>query len=99
MGVYIKKPVIVHAFQLTDDNMNHIQSWPDWLQDAWKKEKYSPGAFWYDKDWGFMVETPNGAYRLKNGDYMIQDEEGILFPCLASIFETIYEPFSIRSVL
>jgi hypothetical protein len=94
MVIYVKKPVIVHAFQLTRDNKTDIRSWPDWLQDAWKKEKYSSGSFWYDKDdWGFMIEThTEGAYRLKDGDYIVQNERGELYPYSADIFEMTYEP-------
>jgi len=39
----------------------------------------------------FIVETPNGQLSGSKGDYLVEDENGNVYPVKKEIFETVYE--------
>lgn len=87
---YIKKPVIVDAFQLDDYGYN-IE---EWFWDAvcdgdiithGLLEKFYCGPIWCE------IKTPEGTMRANPGDYIIKGVKGEIYPCKADIFEETYE--------
>lgn len=44
---YVKKPIIVEAFQMSEARMKDCSSWPDWLLKKWGKlaEGLSSGKY------------------------------------------------------
>jgi len=89
-----KKPVVIEAFQMTVERRWHNDEWPNWLHEAWQKDKGDAGAYWCDKtqtDRTFIT-TLEGVHEVSPGDFIIQGVKGELYPCKPDIFETTYDP-------
>ena len=56
-SMYRKKPVVIEAFQMTKERRLSNADWPEWLNRAWNKEKYSEGSVLGRsmKDWCFYL--------------------------------------------
>nr|DAG59494.1 MAG TPA: PGDYG protein [Caudoviricetes sp.] len=87
---YVKKPVVIEAFQL-DDNGFNIEYW---FWDAARKndivihglsERFYCSPIWCE------IKTPEGTMRANTGDYIIKGVKGEIYPCKADIFEETYE--------
>lgn len=87
---YIKKPVIVEAFQLNERGLVG----EDWFWDAVSRNdiithdfgKWSHhGPAWCE------IKTLEGVMVAKTGDYIIRGVKGEIYPCKADIFEETYE--------
>ena len=44
MALYRKKPVVIEAFQITEETRNDNKDWPNWLNQAWNKDRKEEGA-------------------------------------------------------
>lgn len=88
---YRKKPVVVEAFQLTDD--------PEYESPPWFTQAAADEKVWIDrilKDghisvYGCTIQTLEGRMHAKLGDYIIQGVNGELYPCKPDIFSKTYE--------
>jgi len=93
---YRKKPVVVEAFQMTRENMDSNANWPNWIHDAWRKDRYETGSLWADKDPSskkqiYQCGTLEGVYYITEDDFLIQGVKGEIYPCKPDIFEMTYE--------
>jgi hypothetical protein len=77
---YRKKPVIVEARILTDDNMDDLAKWSNGIIRI--NEAFET---WID------IYTIEGIMKARIGDYIIQGIKGEFYPCKADIFEATYE--------
>ena len=77
-----KKPVVIEAWQNTDDP----KSPPLWLNDAWRdaKVQFAGGG-------RIDIHTLEGTMRAELGDWIICGVKGELYPCKPDIFEATYE--------
>ena len=75
MKRYRKKPVVVEAVQLTEENFNEAEEWCD-------------GCPVTD---GVLIFTLEGDMRASIGDYIIKGVKGEFYPCKPDIFEATYE--------
>jgi hypothetical protein len=91
---FIKKPVIIEAFQYDGDLKNSSGEWyvPDWAVDA-----FNNGVMYYDS-WNskedpceLFIDTLEGRSHVSVGDYVIKGVQGELYPCKPDIFMEIYE--------
>lgn len=82
MTKYKKKPVIIEAEKLTQDNLTVLN---DWCKGNIKDVKLSS-----DK-WCIDIETLEGTMRAEQGDYIIKGVKGEFYPCKSDIFEMSYE--------
>lgn len=73
-----KKPVIIEARQITDENINEVREWC-----GGKKNREILN--------GFLVPTLEGAHIAKIGDWIIKGIKGEFYPCKPDIFEATYE--------
>ncbi len=95
---YRKKPVVVEAFQMTNERRSDNSEWPEWLHDAWNKTWPSVGAvgseFFPNSDGSdrLVIYTLEGVHTVSWGDWIIQGVRGELYPCKPDIFEATYEP-------
>ncbi len=92
---YRKKPVVIEAFHFTKDAAVDEISWPDWLQDALDNHNRTNGlpALWVDFEKSrWMCGTLEGPHEITFNDWIIQDDEGRIYPCKPDIFEATYEP-------
>lgn len=87
---YVKKPVVIDAFQLDDYGYN-IE---EWLWDSVARNDIVIHNFdrtltsnpaWCE------IKTLEGTMVAKAGDYIIKGVNGEIYPCKADIFEETYE--------
>jgi hypothetical protein len=95
---YRKKPVVIEAFQMTEARRDSNVEWPQWLHEAWNKDRTEPGAVFpsdYPNSDGtdkLMIHTLEGDHLVEWGDFIIQGVQRELYPCKPDIFEATYEP-------
>lgn len=90
-----KKPVIIHAFQMTKERGCDNSEWPTWLHDAWNRGRETVGAV-YRTTPGFddtiSIKTREGELLVSWNDWIIMGVQGELYPCKPNIFALTYEP-------
>lgn len=97
MGKYRKKPVVIEAFQMTQQRRQDNYDWPEWLNLAWQKEHGEPSSVFPEDFPGsdgkdrLVIHTLEGNHVVSWGDYIIQGVQGELYPCKPDIFEQTYE--------
>jgi hypothetical protein len=84
MQKFRKKPVIIEATQLIDNNFRSLDDIP--LSDC---KNWKTG---YD-EYGFYVTIPTleGDMKARNNDWIIKGVSGEYYPCKPDIFERTYE--------
>ena len=94
---YRKKPVVIEAFQMTEERRRNNDDWPNWLHEAWNKPHNEPGAM-YPADFPdsdgtdeLTIVTLEGNHRVTFGDFIIRGVRGELYPCKPEIFEATYD--------
>ena len=88
---YRKKPVVIEAIQMTEQNRLSNSEWPEWLHAAWNKDSAEVGAFYCISN-VYVISTPEGSMVVSTNDWIIQCIKGELYPCEPDIFERTYEP-------
>lgn len=89
MPHYRKKPVVIEAFQMTEERRRVPGTWPQWLLRAWQQTSRENG-FWHDA--GHMViGTLEGEMRVSHDDWIIKGVCGELYPCAPGAFEITYD--------
>jgi hypothetical protein len=92
MARYRKLPVEIEAFQVTIENIEDQEKWPDWFVEAIDKHPSMKGAFYLSKTGNpYEVNTLEGKHQVSWNDYLIQGVKGELYPCKPEIFELTYE--------
>lgn len=86
MASYVKKPVVIEAFQYDGDFMNRDGTYyvPKWAQTALKQ-----GALYFDGP-ELQIKTLEGPLRVSVGDYIIKGVQNELYPCKPDIFRQTY---------
>jgi hypothetical protein len=81
---YRKKPVVIEAMQLESDNVSKILEWMG------GKRVHSGG---YDSEGMpfITINTLEGQYLAKPGDFIIKGVKGEFYPIKEDIFNIIYE--------
>lgn len=97
MNSYRKRPVVVEAFQMTEERRADNSEWPSWLHEAWNKSHDEPGAV-FPKDFPLsdghdelLIYTLEGVHLVNFDDWIIQGVTGELYPCKPDIFDKTYE--------
>lgn len=92
MNKYIKKPVIIEAFQYNGDLKGSDGQYyiPNWAIDAFEE-----GIITYDstdaEPCELFIDTLEGCMHVSVGDYIIKGLKGELYPCKEDIFLESYE--------
>ena len=89
MSTFVKRPVVIEAFQWTGGALQTED--PEWIVDAIK----SGLAYFEDmhfQDIRFRIKTPEGEMTVSPNDYIIRGVKGEIYPCKPDIFELTYEP-------
>ncbi len=81
-----KKPVVIEAIQLTQDNRGQVWSW---IHDGLPLEANSR-AFLADTT-RLVVRTLEGDMEAREGDWIIKKVKGEFYPCKPDIFAATYE--------
>ena len=90
-----KKPVVIEAFQMTEERRASNADWPNWMHQAWQLAREAPGSLYPTKegtgDGTLSIGTLEGQHLGTWGDWIIQGVKGELYPCKPDIFEATYE--------
>ena len=91
-----KKPVVIEAFQMTEERRASNADWPEWMHRAWQLDREAPGSLYPTEegtsDGTLSIGTLEGPHRVSWGDWIIQGVKGELYPCKPDIFEATYAP-------
>ena len=96
MPKYTKRPVTIEAFQLTLDARRKAETWPDWLEAAFRLPFGDEGAVRAsresatDRQNDLEIVTKEGLVRARIDDWIIRGVQGELYPCKPDIFEATY---------
>lgn len=82
MTKYVKKPVVIDAWQLTKENVD--TTIPEWL-DLEAVHIFNGGQP------SAEIVTLEGVMRADEGDYIIKGIQGEFYPCKPDIFNATYE--------
>lgn len=97
MAKFKKKPVVIEAFQMTEETRRDNSKWLNWMHEAWQKEPNEEGALYpadspnSNGDDKLKIHTLEGTHLVEWGDYIIQGVKGELYPCKPDIFELTYD--------
>lgn len=86
---YRKKPAVVEAMQLTNENLLEVKEWCN--------GELVPNA--ETSGYDLYISTLEGIMHADINDYIIQGVEGNFYPCKPDIFEKTYEVASQQSQL
>jgi hypothetical protein len=96
---YRKKPVIIKAFQMTEEIRKNEELWPDWFREVWENERGMNGCLIYPEEHPskneysrLMIKTLEGTHLVSWGDFIIKGIKGEIYPCKPDIFRESYEP-------
>lgn len=80
-----KKPVVIEAVQITQDNLHEVA---DWCLGTVLGKEVEDGVM----QWWIAIATREGVMQADVGDWVIKGVEGEHYPCKPSIFDASYEP-------
>ena len=93
---FIKKPIIVEAFQMTLARRASNAEWPNWLHMAWQKERDEAGSLHPTvegtSEGTLSITTLEGEHLVSWGDWIIKGIAGEIYPCKPEIFHATYDP-------
>ena len=88
MGQYRKKPVVIEAFQISEQTEFEIKKWSEGKVYASPvlepSENNLKGCYW-------QIDTLEGTMTASVGDFIIKGVQGEFYPCKPDIFEKTYE--------
>ncbi len=95
MPRYRKMPVVVEAFQMTEERRWDNSEWPTWLHEAWNRD-ITEGALFVSRVGNpdnslLSIGTKEGVMSVSWDDWIIQGVQGEIYPCKPDIFESTYE--------
>lgn len=94
MSLYRKKPVIIEAFQMTEERRWNNVDWPEWAHKAWNEEP-GEGSIWINPDdptkEKLVCGTLKDVQNIDWGDWIIRGVKGEIYSCKPDIFEQTYE--------
>lgn len=93
---YRKKPVVIEAFQMTQERRMDNRDWPEWLNCAWNKNEGEPGAVFRQNVNALLPDllciwTLEGVHLVDWGDWIIRGVKGELYPCKPDVFKATYD--------
>ena len=86
-----KKPIIVEALQLGEDDFN-IAQLSGWLLAHGERNFKIHGE---DRPFGIALITLEGTMVASPGDWIIRGVQGEFYPCKSDIFEATYEALAV----
>jgi hypothetical protein len=83
MGYYRKKPVVIEARRLTDENGHELAEWCGGTAAGTFSGRLAPNMV--------RIGTLEGEMTANVGDWIIKGIQGEFYPCKSDIFEATYE--------
>ena len=84
MQKFRKKPVVIEATQLINNEFRSLDDIPFSDCKNWKTGKDEQGFF-------VAIQTLEGEMKARNNDWIIKGVNGEYYPCKPDIFEKTYE--------
>lgn len=88
---YRKKPVVIEAYQLTEDA--EWDTVADWCEGTLHNVNESPSG---DPEIELRISTLEGVMTAGLNDWIIRGVQGEFYPCKPAIFEATYEPVAAK---
>jgi hypothetical protein len=88
MARYRKKPVVIEAHQLSDENAGAIVAW---IKRGGGEAHMRGGPGGGSRKGTIFIHTLEGTMHAEVGDYVIQGVQGEHYPCKPIIFDATYE--------
>ncbi len=85
MEKYRKKPVVIEAVQITEENIHTVAKWCGGEVKYANYEGTVPSCIDLS-----TLESANGTQRADMGDYIIRGVDGEFYPCKPGIFQQTY---------
>ena len=88
--LYVKRPIVIEAFELDD----HFLNWPQWAHDALTENKiksFNMGKFRDNSESYVLIQTLEGEMKGSVGDFIIRGIKGEIYPCKNDIFHITYQ--------
>ena len=88
-----KKPIVVEAFQMTEENQFENSDWPYWLINALTKKHGEVGCLYTSDSVGgisLYLTTLEGRMSVSTDDWIIQGVKGELYSCKPDVFALTY---------
>lgn len=105
MPLYRKKPGLIEAMQLTENNVRDVQDWCGRDDDGlvfvvvqWHYPEDAKGPA--DKEGWLVLTTVHGEEAIaRPGDWVIRETSmpGRFYPCKPDIFDATYEPAEVSA--
>ena len=104
---YRRRKTPIEAFQMTFERRMDNSQWPNWLHEAWNKDRREPGALFRSYP-SLIAGTPRDTLAIRGrhadtqvgwGDWIVQYGDGGLGTCSPELFEAMYEPVPRETVL
>jgi hypothetical protein len=96
MPQFRKKPVVIEAMQLTDDNVREVQAWCNAAVPAATVVQHHPlGSNAGDgvARWLVLLTIHGEQAIARPGDWVIPEPQpGRFYPCASTVFDATYEP-------
>ena len=97
MGKFRKKPVVIEAFQMTEETWMNTTEWPQWLIKANSEKAGRVGDLYLDftlddtLNGRMFIHTLEGLMEVSLNDWIIQGVHSELYPVKPDIFLETYE--------
>ncbi len=97
MKRYRKKPVVIDAFQMTEERRWGNSDWPEWMHSAWNIGHGGEGGLFpankhfVEAGDELAIWTLEGIHLVSHGDWIIRGVRGELYPCKPDIFAATYD--------
>lgn len=85
MQEFRKKPVVIHATQLINNEFRSLDDIPFSDCKNWRTGRDEVGFY-------VTIPTLEGDMKARNNDWIIRGVSGEYYPCKPDIFEKTYEP-------
>jgi hypothetical protein len=92
MNQYRKKPVVIDAIQITDQNLVELLGITEEHPHVKTLCVIVEGNAITNRVHSVEIETPEGTMTGQPGDWLIRGVQGEFYPCKPSIFAATYEP-------
>ena len=90
-----KKPVVIEAFQMTQERSKDNRDWPEWMNKAWQLDRETVGSLYRTHaildDGTLSIGTLEGPLLVSFGDWIICSIKGEIYCCRDDIFKLTYE--------
>lgn len=91
MKLYRKKPVVIEAIQLLEDNFVEVEQFIGYETTDYRFYNHEVDFVKKSNPQGIHINTLEGVMQARIGDYIIRGVKGEYYPCKPDIFIQTYD--------